>query len=249
MRLENKVAIITGGSVGIGKRMAERFTEEGATVVIANRDAETGQQTANEVGCTFIQTDVSDAAQVERLVHQTVEMFGKLDILVNNAAITGDQANIADATLENWHLVTGINLDGVFYGMKYALQHMEQRGSGVIINIVSTVGMVGFPHVPAYGAAKAGVINLTMAGAAGYAPKGIRVNAIAPSVVETPMLSNFIANSPDPAARRAEFAAYNPYPGLVTTDAIAGAAVFLASNDGEFVNGHTLAVDGGYTIV
>ncbi|MEM6284735.1 MAG: SDR family oxidoreductase, partial [Chloroflexota bacterium] len=120
---------------------------------------------------------------------------------------------------------------------------------GVVINIVSTVGMVGFPHVPAYGAAKAGVINLTMAGAAGYAPKGIRVNAIAPSVVETPMLTGFIASSPDPEARRAEFNAYNPYPGLVTTDSIAGAAVFLASDDGEFVNGHTLAVDGGYTAI
>lgn len=249
MKLANKVAIITGGSVGIGKRIAERFMEEGATVVICSRNSEVGQQAADEVGCTFIQTDVSDAAQVERLVHQTIEMHGQLDIMVNNAAITGAQANIADATLENWHMVTSINLDGVFYGMKYALQHMEQRGSGVIINLVSTVGMVGFPHVPAYGAAKAGVINLTMAGAAGYAPKGIRVNAIAPSVVETPMLSNFINSSPDPAARRAEFDAYNPYPGLVTTDSIAGAALFLASDDGEFVNGHTLAVDGGYTIV
>ncbi|MEO1443267.1 MAG: SDR family NAD(P)-dependent oxidoreductase, partial [Chloroflexota bacterium] len=234
MKLGNKVAIITGGSVGIGRRTAERFIEEGATVVICSRSEETGIATASEIGCTFIQTDVSDPAQVENLVNQTVEMHGKLDILVNNAAITGDQAHIADTTLENWNQVTSINLNGVFYGMKYALKHMEGRGSGVIINIVSTVGMVGFPHVPAYGAAKAGVINLTMAGAAGYAPKGIRVNAIAPSVVETPMLTGFINNSPDPAARRAEFDAYNPYPGLVTTDSIAGAAVFLASDDGEF---------------
>jgi NAD(P)-dependent dehydrogenase (short-subunit alcohol dehydrogenase family) len=248
MRLENQVAIVTGGSVGIGRRIVEKFIAEGATVVIANRTAETGEATAEALDAHFVQTDISDPQSVQALVEATIEAYGRIDILVNNAAITGPQQRMGNYPVEAFDEVVRTNLYGPFYTMKYTLPHMEQAEYGVIINIVSTVGIIGFPHIIGYGAAKAGVVNMTKSVTAGYAHKGIRANAVSPSVVETPMLTGFIEGSDDPDARRAEFNMYNPQPGLVTTDAVADAVLFLAA-EGVFTNGHTLYVDGGYVDV
>lgn len=249
MKLDGKIAVITGAASGIGQACAEKFAEEGATVVVADVSEDAGQRIAEKVGGMFVKTDVTDAAQVEALINKTVETYGKLDIMFNNAGIDGDQAAIADSTLENWHNVMRINMDGVYYGMKYALQQMEKQGSGVILSTASIVGMVGFDQVPPYSASKAGVINLTRAATSAYAPKGIRINAIAPSVVDTPLVQHFINSSPNPEEMRSAFANLNPYPGLVSMESVVATALFLVSDESEFINGVTIPIDGGYTAI
>lgn len=247
MKLENKVAIVTGGSSGIGKACAQVFAAEGAKVVVADINDDDGQQVADEIGGMYVHTDVSKAEEVEALVKAAVDEYGQLDIMFNNAGIDGQQAPFADSPLDNWHNVMKINMDGVFYGMKYALLQMREQGHGVILNTASTAGLVGFPQIPPYSASKAGVVNLTRAGTAAHAPEGIRVNAIAPSVVDTPLVQHFIESSDDPEATRAQFANLNPYPGMVSMECVTSTALFLVSDDSEFINGLTVPIDGGYT--
>ena len=247
MKLEQKIAIVTGGASGIGKACAEGFAKEGATVVVADINDEGGQAVAESIGGMYVHADVSDAAQVEALVKKTVETYGKLDIMFNNAGLDGEQATFADSTLENWHKVMKVNMDGVFFGMKYALQQMREQGSGVILNTASTVGLVGFPQIPPYSASKGGIINLTRAGVAAHAPDGVRINSIAPSVVDTPLVQHFINSSPNPDETRAMFSNMNPYPGMVSMACVVSTAIFLVSDDSEFINGVTIPIDGGYT--
>lgn len=246
MKLEGKVAIVTGGASGIGKACAEKFAEEGATVVIADINDEDGQAVAEAIGGMYVHTDVSQVEQVEALVKAAVDEYGKLDIMMNNAGIDGKQAQFADSSIENWHNVMKINMDGVFFGMKYALLQMREQGSGVILNTSSTVGLVGFPNIPPYSAAKAGLNSLVRAAVAAHAAEGIRINSIAPSVVDTPLVQNFINESPDPDATREQFANLNPYPGLISMESVAATALFLVSDDAEFINGVCLPIDGGY---
>lgn len=247
MKLEDKVVIITGAASGIGAACAERFANEGAKVVIADINVEDGQAVANKVEGHFIQTDVSKADQVEKMISETVSTFGKLDILMNNAGIDGVTAPLAEATIENFQQVTDVNLAGVYYGMKFALQQMEKQGSGVILNVASIAGMVGYPGITAYTAAKGGVINLTRAAALEYAPKKIRVNALGPGMVMTPLVQHYVNQQEDPEGTMAFLEQMNPYPGVITLDAVANAALFLVSDDSAFITGHTLMVDGGYT--
>ncbi len=249
MKLENKIAVITGGASGIGKACATLFAEEGATVVIADINDEDGGQVAEDLDGMYVHTDVSNADQVEALVNKTVDEYGRIDIMFNNAGIDGQQATFADSPLDNWHKVMQINMDGVFYGMKFALQHMREQGHGVILNTASTAGLVGFAQIPPYSASKGGVVNLTRAATAAHAPDGIRINAIAPSVVDTPLVQHFIESSPDPDATREQFANLNPYPGMVSIESVAATALFLVSDDSEFINGVTIPIDGGYTAV
>lgn len=249
MKLKGKIAIVTGGSSGIGKGCAQGFAKEGATVVVADINETDGKQVADEIGGMFIKTDVSVAEEVEALVKTTVETYSKLDIIFNNAGVDGIQAPFADTTLENWHNVMKINMDGVFYGMKYALMQMREQGSGVILNTASTAGLVGFPTIPPYTASKAGVVNLTRAAVAAHAAEGIRINSIAPSVVDTPLVQHFIETSADPDATRAQFANLNPYPGMVSMESVVNTAIFLVSDDSEFINGVTIPIDGGYTAI
>ena len=247
MRLEGKVAIVTGGASGIGKACAELWAKEGATVVVADVNEADGTAVAEAIGGMFVKTDVSVAEEVEALVNKTVEAYGKLDIMFNNAGIDGKQAPIADSSLENYHNVMKINMDGVFYGMKYALLQMREQGSGTILNTSSTAGLVGFPNIAPYSASKSGINNLMRAAVAAHAAEGIRINAIAPSVVDTPLVQNFIEESEDPEATREQFANLNPYPGIVSMESVAATALFLVSDESEFINGVCIPIDGGYT--
>jgi NAD(P)-dependent dehydrogenase (short-subunit alcohol dehydrogenase family) len=247
MKLDKRVALVTGGASGIGKACAQRFADEGAVVVVVDLDAEKGEAFAASLpGGKFIRADVTVAAEVERMVAETVQMHGRLDILMNNAGIDGHQAPTHESTLDNWHNVMKVNMDGVYYGLKYGIAQMVKQGGGVVLNTSSTVGLVAFGNIPPYSASKAGVIGLTRAAAIEYAKQGIRVNAICPSVVRTPLVDHFIKTSDDPAATEARFANLNPIPGLIPLDAVANAALFLVSDDSAFITGHALPIDGGY---
>ncbi|MDX2128305.1 MAG: glucose 1-dehydrogenase [Chloroherpetonaceae bacterium] len=247
MKLHNHIAIVTGGASGIGKSCAELFAANGATVVIADINESEGHEVANHLKGLFIKTDVTKPAEVEALIQATVNKYGKLDILMNNAGMDGEQKPIADCTLENWRAVVDLNLNAVFYGMKYGLAVMAAQKSGVILNTASIAGLVAFPNIAAYGAAKAGIIHLTKTAAIEYAKSNIRVNALCPSVVKTPLVEHFIASTPDPAATKTWFENFNPLPGMVTTHSVADAALFLVSDDSKFITGTALTIDGGFT--
>jgi NAD(P)-dependent dehydrogenase (short-subunit alcohol dehydrogenase family) len=227
--------------------MAELFASEGATVVVADIEEDGGQELAQSIGGSYLHCDVTDAASVEGMIQAAVDRHGRIDILVNNAGIDGEQANTAESSLENWRRVMSINLDGVYFGMKYVLPVMVSQKGGVILNTASSVALNAMGAIPAYSASKAGVVQLSKAVAIENAMHGIRVNAICPSVVETPLLKHFIESTPDPEGARRGLAALNPMPGMVTVDAVARAALFLVSDDSAFITAVALAIDGGYT--
>jgi NAD(P)-dependent dehydrogenase (short-subunit alcohol dehydrogenase family) len=246
-KLQDKIAIITGGAAGIGKACAELFNAEGATVVVADIQDEPGQQLADAIGGAYLHVDVTDPASVETMIKSTVERYGRIDILMNNAGIDGDQAVTGDSSLENWRKVMSVNMDAVYYGMKYVLPVMVEQKGGVILNTGSTVGLNAMGSLPAYSASKAGVIHLSKSVAIEYAIYNIRVNVLCPSVVETDLLHHFIESSANPEATRMGFSALNPLPGMVTTEAVAKAALFFVSDDSSFITAVALPIDGGYT--
>ena len=246
--LKNKTALITGGASGLGKAIADRLTEEGAIVVIADLSEESGKAVAAQLNGYFIKTNVTNALEVEAAIAFTVEKTGKLDIFVNNAGIDGIQAPTHESTLENWHKVIDINLNGAFYGLKYALtQFVKQNNGGVIINMASIVGLVGFENIPPYTAAKAALVNLTRSTAVEYGKYHIRVNAVAPTTILTPLVQHFIDSADDPAAMKQHMETMNPIPGMPEAIDIAASVAFLASDDARYISGITIAVDGGYT--
>ena len=182
------------------------------------------------------------------MIKQTSERYGQLDILVNNAGIDGQQAPTAESTLENWEQVMNINMNGVFYCMKYGLAAMKDFGNGgAIINMSSTAGVVGFPNIPPYSASKGGVVQLTKAAALEYAPDRIRCCALAPTGILTPLVEHFIENSPNPEEQRAAFETMNPLQGAPKPVDVANAALFLASEEARYITGVVLPIDGGYT--
>lgn len=245
--LKNKVILITGGASGLGKATAERFAKEGAKVVIADIQVEEGKQVAKDLAeAIFVETDVTDHEAVKNVVDKTVEKYGSLDILFNNAGIDGEQKPTAESTLDNWEKVRSIDLDGAFYCLKYGLAQMKKQGSGVIINTSSTAGLVGFEDIPPYTAAKGALVQLTKSCAMEYAKHGIRVNSIAPSVVKTALVEHFIESSEDPEATEEGFNELNPMPGWIQPEDVAAAVAFLASDEARYITGHTLPIDGGY---
>ena len=246
-KLQEKITIITGAASGIGKGCAELFAQEGATVVVTDIQDEAGQELADAIGGAYLHVDVTDPASVEAMIKNTVERYGRIDILMNNAGIDGQQAVTGDSSIENWEEVTSINLDGVYYGMKYVLPVMVEQNGGVILNSGSTVGLNAMGFLPAYSASKAGVIHLSKSVAIEYAYYNIRVNVICPSVVDSPLLRHVIANASDPEGAERGFATLNPLPGMVTIDAVAKAALFLVSDDSSFITAVALPIDGGYT--
>lgn len=246
--LKDKVVVITGASSGLGKAMAERFNKEGSMVVVADINEDEGRSLADQLDKSiFIKTDVTDHASVKSMIDTTVEKMGSIDVLVNNAGIDGEQAPTHESSLDNWKSVTSVNLDGVYYGMKYGLEKMQEQGSGVIINTSSTAGLVGFENIPPYSASKAGVIQLSKAAAIEYADKGIRVNCVCPSVVKTKLVEHFIEESDDPKATEEEFNSLNPLPNWIQPEDVASATAFLASDDARYITGVALPIDGGYT--
>lgn len=251
MRLENKVAIITGASSGIGRAIALRFAEEGAKIVnadIIEEPREGGKKThekINENGgrAIFVKTDVSSSESVKQLVDRTVNEFGKVDILVNNAGIY-IQKSIHKTEEKDWDKLMEVDLKGVFLCSKYVIIHMLENGiKGKIINVSSIAGLVGFGKSAAYCAAKGGVTELTRELAMDYAPKNININAICPGVIKTQMTKSFREN---PEMKKF-FEQNTPSPRLGEPKDIANAALYLASEESNFVNGINLPVDGGWT--
>lgn len=251
MRLESKIALITGGTSGIGEATANLFANEGATVVITGRNAERGRTVAERIlkvggNARFMATDVRKADECRRAVGETVGAFGKIDILFNNAGVFYPHT-ILDCTEEEWDLQMDVNLKGTFLMSKYTLPGMIERGSGVIINNSSGWGLVGGDRAVAYCASKGGVVLLTKAMAVDHGRQGIRVNCICPGDVDTPMLPE------DARMRGLKWEDYlagcanRPMGRIGTVDEIAKAALFLASDDSSFMTGAALVVDGGGT--
>ena len=239
--LDEKVTIITGGASGIGKATAAEFLTEGADVVIADRDETRGSAVAEELGCEFVSTDVSEYEQVETLVDSTVEKHGRLDVMVNNAGV-GSETSIQEMDLEEWHRVIRINLDGVMYGMKAALPHLDES-NGCIVNTASIYGLVGGKGAASYSAAKGGVVNLTQQVAIDYADEGVRVNSVCPGFVDTPMTEDLLKTE-----RFYTFLEANtPMDRPAQPEEIAPVIAFLASEKASYMTGANVPVDGGWT--
>ena len=244
--LEGKVAVITGGSSGIGRAAAVAFAREGAHVAIGARRQTEGEETARlvrEAGgqAVFVQTDVSQSDQVQRLIQAAVERWGRLDCALNNAGIEGDAfVHTADYSESTWDQIVAINLTGVFLSMKYELQQMLKHGSGTIVNMSSIAGLVGGPLGSPYFATKHGVIGLTKAAAMEYAKSGIRVNAVCPAVIDTDMAQRGFSEMWDVVVNM------HPVGRVGKPEEVADAVVWLCSDRAAFITGHALPVDGGW---
>lgn len=240
MKLKDKVAIITGGTSGIGLACAKDFLENGAKVVISSRRDAT--ETAKELGenCKFVRCDVSNEEDVVNLVNETIKTFGKIDILVSNAGIANDN-ELLNTPTEEWDKIINVNLKGVFLTNKHVLKEMLKQEKGSIINMASIMGMVASGGSTAYCASKAGVVNLTRSAAISYSKKGIRFNAIAPGVIKTPILDGI------PEEYLAPTIGMHPIGRIGFDHEVAKAVTFLASDDASFITGVVLPVDGGYT--
>ena len=247
MRLEGKVALISGGARGMGATEARMFAQEGARVVIGDILEEEGRQTEaaiNESGgeCVFVRLDVTDESAWESAVATTVDRFGKLDILVNNAGI-GIVNTVENTSSEEWDLVMDINAKGVFLGTKAAIPAMRDAGGGSVVNISSIAGITG-GRTSSYAASKGAVRLLTKSTAIQYAREGIRCNSVHPGVIDTPMTQPIMLNS---AAGREEHAARHPMNRIGEPEDIAYGVLFLASDEASFMTGSELVIDGGLT--
>ena len=247
-QFDGKVALVTGGSSGIGRASALAFAREGARLVVADVDVEGGQHTCRLIEqaggeAVFVATDVSQAAQVEAAVKRTIDRYARLDYAHNNAGIEGMVLTpTAEWTEEAWNRVIGVNLKGIWLCMKYEIPHLLKQAGGAIVNTASIAGLVG-SRSAAYGASKHGIVGLTKTAALEYARSGIRVNAVCPGVIRTPMLERSLERMPDLEAR---FVEVEPIGRMGSPEEIAEAAVWLCSDAASFVTGHAMAVDGGY---
>ena len=244
-QFEGKVALVTGAASGIGRASALAFAREGATTVVADVLVEGGEETVRiikEAGgdALFVTTDVSKAAEVKVLIQKTVETYGRLDYAHNNAGIAGAEAPTAECTEENWDHTIAINLKGVWLCMKYEIPQMLKQGGGAIVNPASTAGLVGLEGSPAYCASKGGVIQLTRAAALDYAKAGIRVNAVCPGVIRTPMVESLVGTEAE-----AGLIAMEPIGRMGKPEEVAEAVVWLCSDAASFVTGNAMPVDGG----
>jgi NAD(P)-dependent dehydrogenase (short-subunit alcohol dehydrogenase family) len=246
MRLNKKIAIVTGGGSGIGRAAAVRFAKEGATVAVADINSIMGEETVSlikEAGgeAIFVKTDVADSEQIKQLIQITSNTFGGLHIMFNNAGIGNSEVRSVDLAEEEWDRVVDINLKGVFLGIKYAVPEISKSGGGSIINTSSLLGLKGQKYMAAYNASKAGVVVLTKNAALEYGKYNIRVNAIAPGVIDTKIIENWKQNDRKwPIISRA-----NALGRIGTPEEVANAVLFLASDEASFITGTTLSVDGG----
>lgn len=250
-RLHGKVALVTGGASGIGRAAAVAFAREGASVVISDVDATGGEQTAQAIRAAggqaiFARADVSQAAQVEALTKKTVESFGRLDCAFNNAGIQGQIATTVDCNEENWDRIIDTNLKGVWLCMKYEIPLMLRQGSGSIVNTASNFGLVSSTGMPAYSASKHGVLGVSKAAALEYAALGIRVNAVCPGPIKTPLSEGVIREHPDAERMVEAIMSRLPIGRWGLAEEVAEAVMWLCSEAASFVTGAALPVDGGY---
>lgn len=252
--MEGKVALITGAAQGIGKETALVMAKEGAQVIVSDINDSMGEAVAQEIGgtCVYLHLDVQIEDDWKNAMDITLERFGKLNILVNNAGITGFQEGFGpqdpeNASLKSWRLVHAVNSDGVFLGCKYAISMMKQTGGGSIINISSRSGLVGIPGAAAYAASKAAVRNHTKSVALYCCQHGykIRCNSVHPAAILTPMWEPMLGSGPEREARMAEIARDIPMQKMGAAEDVANAILFLASDESQYITGIELTVDGG----
>jgi NAD(P)-dependent dehydrogenase (short-subunit alcohol dehydrogenase family) len=242
------VALVTGGSSGIGRAACLCFAREGAKVVLAARRVNEGEQTAQmvrEAGgeALFVRADVSQAADVQTLVRTCMETYGRLDFACNNAGIEGTIVSLVDYSEDNWDTIININLKGTWLCMKAEIPHMITHGGGVIINVASVAGMIGFPGLGPYVATKHGIIGLTKTAAMEYAQQNIRVNVVCPGLIDTAMADRF-TGGPDSAVEQF-IMSLKPMRRRGTSAEVAEAVVWLCSDAASYVTGHSMVVDGG----
>lgn len=242
-QLENKVAIVTGGASGIGRAVVELFVKEGAKVVVADLNEKLGQALVNNIGdgnVVFIKADASSAEDNRKTVEAAIENFGALHIAINNAGIGGPAAVVGEYAIDSWKQVIDINLNGVFYGMHYQLPEIEKVG-GSIINMASILGYVGFANSSAYSAAKHGVLGLTKSAAWEYGTRGVRINALGPGFISTPLVDNAMDRD-----AQDYLSSQHALQRLGKPEEVAELALWLASDKSSFVTGAYYPVDGGY---
>ena len=249
-QLNGKVALITGGASGIGRATALTFAREGAKLIIADMNEDGGQQTVHMITehdgeATFVQVDVSRATEVEAMISKTVQTYGRLDCAHNNAGIgSRPRVLLHELSEESWERVISINLKGVWLCMKYEIIQMCTQGGGAIVNTASIMGLVGsWSRSGVYNASKHGVVGLTKTAALEYAKLGIRVNAVCPGYIRTPLIEEALTSNPE---MEAQIVARHPVGRMGRPEEIAEAVMWLCSDAASFVTGHTMTVDGGY---
>ncbi len=246
--LKGKTAIVTGGASGIGEATALLYAEEGCNVVVSDVQEEKGNNLVQKIRqlngkAIFVKADVSKPEDCEILVNKAVATFGSLDIAFNNAGIVGESNAVADMSIEGWNHVIAVNLNSVFYCMKYELLQMQKQGKGSIINNSSILGQVGFANAAGYVAAKHGVIGLTKNAALEYSSKGIRINAVGPAFINTPLLTEA---GMDDNVKQSVLIPMHPIGRLGESKEVAELVVWLSSDKASFVTGSYYAIDGGY---
>ena len=251
-RFESKIVIVTGAASGIGEKTAIKFANEGAKVVIADINKETGNIVADQIKkdngeALFVETNVAEFISVDNMVSQTLDTFGIPDVLINNAGINvfGEPLNMPDS---EWKRAFSVDLDGVWFGCKAVLPHMLKKNKGSIVNVASVHGIQIIPNCFPYPVAKHGVIGLTKALAVDYAAKGIKINSISPGYIETPIIDRFFNTKPDPIAARKEAENHQPIKRMGTTDEIANTIMFMSSDECNYMIGANIVVDGGITL-
>ncbi len=249
--LKDRVALITGASSGIGRATSKLFANEGARLILVDLDEKNGMALHAEMSSSggeaiFCHADASKRADVEQAVADGIAAFGQIDILFNNVGI-GLFGTVVSLSEEDWDRELNVNLKSAFLFSKYVIPHMQKRGRGCVINTSSGAGIVGTMGSVGYCASKGGVVLLTRAMALDHAEQGIRVNAVAPGVVDTPFNDKILATTPDPAQTRRDMENAHPMKRLCSAEEVAKAVLFLASDNSSFVTGTVLSVDGGYT--
>ncbi|MDF0598361.1 SDR family NAD(P)-dependent oxidoreductase [Psychromarinibacter halotolerans] len=246
-QFEGKSAIVTGGASGIGAAIAEELAAGGAKVLVADLKMEQAEEQAKKIRdaggvAEAFSVDVSKPEQVEAMVDKAVSAFGKLDLAVNNAGVSGTSAPVGEYPLDDWNQVINVNLNGVFYGCRYEIAAMEKTGGGSIVNIASILGSVGFANSAAYVTAKHGVIGLTKNAAIEYSAKGIRVNAVGPAFINTPLIESSLSEE-----QREGLISMHPIGRLGEADEVSALVCFLLSDRASFVTGSYHLADGAYT--